>query len=115
MDENLNIIRPKQGIGSGKGSNMKSPTGGKGKTNNPAGRPKGTGNKVSTKNLFKSLEKAIGIPFEDQLAINYFNAIKAEDRSTILAYDRMFINKLIADAKPDEDKPEDQPLPWNGD
>jgi hypothetical protein len=115
MDENINNNKPKQGPGSGKGSNMKALPGEKGKTNNPAGRPKGTTNKVSIRTLIKSVQQATGMSFEDRLSLNYQNAINAEDRAIILAYDRLLVSKLIADAKPEDDKPEDKPLPWQGD
>lgn len=62
-----------------------------------AGRPKGSGNKVSLGQLLDELELAAGKPYEKQLATNYANAIFREDWGKVSEYDRAFLNKIVAD------------------
>jgi len=61
------------------------------------GRPKGTGNKLSVKSLLAQLSDTVGKPYEQQLAENYRDAILSEDRKVIMAYDNLFLSKLLAD------------------
>lgn len=64
---------------------------------NPNGRPKGTGNKLSVKSLLSQLSDTVGVPYEQQLAENYRDAIVSQDTKLIYAYDNLFLSKLLAD------------------
>ena len=61
------------------------------------GRPRGTHNKLSIKSLLAQLNDTVGKPYEQQLAENYREAILSEDRKVIMAYDNLFLSKLLAD------------------
>lgn len=61
------------------------------------GRPAGTANKLSIKSLLNQLSDTVGLPYEQQLAQNYKEAILSGDRKIILAYDNLFLSKLLAD------------------
>ena len=69
----------------------------KGKTNNPNGRPKGSGNKISGASIIAAIEKYAGKSYEEQLAQNYAVCVKTDDRAMIAKYDQMFLNKVIGD------------------
>jgi hypothetical protein len=61
------------------------------------GRPKGSINKLTVKALLAELSDTVGKPYEQQLAENYREAIVAQDRKLIHAYDNLFLSKLLAD------------------
>lgn len=69
----------------------------KGKTNNPNGRPKGSGNKISGATILASVEKYAGEKFEDLLAQGYIESIQQHDKPTRLQYEKMFLSKVVAD------------------
>lgn len=62
-----------------------------------SGRKKGTTNKISGATILQSVEKYCGEKFEDLLAQGYFDSIKNEDKVTRLQYEKMFLNKVVAD------------------
>lgn len=62
-----------------------------------AGRPKGSGNKVSIDSLMEDIEKTIGKSYTEQLASNYSNAINRSDWARVENYDKAFLNKLVSD------------------
>jgi hypothetical protein len=69
----------------------------KGKTNNPNGRPKGSGNKISGVSIIAAIEKYAGKSYEEQLAQNYAVCVAADDRAMIAKYDQIFLSKVVGD------------------
>lgn len=68
------------------------------KSNNPAGRPVGATGRITAGILLQSIAKySDGISFTDLLADGYIQSIKKQDTQLRLAYERMFLNKVIAD------------------
>jgi hypothetical protein len=72
-------------------------TGTRGGARPGAGRPKGTGNKLSGESILKALEDQTGVPYAEQLANNYIDALASNDRSMIHQYDKLFLSKVVAD------------------
>ncbi len=62
-----------------------------------AGRKPGSTNKISAQAIIDSLEHHLGIPYEDQLALNYLDALQHNDRTLRASYDRLFLGKIVAD------------------
>ena len=62
-----------------------------------AGRKPGTTNKISAQAIIDRLEHHLGIPYEDQLALNYLDALQQNDRTLRASYDRLFLGKIVAD------------------
>ena len=62
-----------------------------------AGRPKGSTNKVKMEELLANIEMKTGVPYAEQLANNYADAIQREDWRMVNDYDRAFLNKVMAD------------------
>lgn len=62
-----------------------------------AGRKPGSTNKISAQAIIDSLETHLGIPYEDQLALNYLDALQQNDRTLRASYDRLFLGKIVAD------------------
>jgi hypothetical protein len=62
-----------------------------------AGRKKGGTNKISADKILKSIEDTCGKPFEELLAQGYYSSIINQDVNTRLQYEKMFINKVVAD------------------
>lgn len=62
-----------------------------------AGRPAGSSNKISAQAIIDRLEHHLGIPYEDQLALNYLDALSQNDRTLRASYDRLFLGKIVAD------------------
>lgn len=62
-----------------------------------AGRKAGTTNKISGVSILASVEHYTGERFEDLLAQGYADSINHNDKSTRLAYEKMFLNKVVAD------------------
>jgi hypothetical protein len=60
-----------------------------------AGRPKGSGNKLTVDKLLASIDLAMGQPLEEVIANNY---IKAQaDPKLSFQYEQLFLNKVMAD------------------
>jgi hypothetical protein len=60
-----------------------------------AGRPKGSGNKLTVDRLLASIDTAMGQPLEEVIANNY---IKAQaDPKLSFQYEQLFLNKVMAD------------------
>lgn len=62
-----------------------------------AGRKPGTTNKISAQAIIDSLEHHLGVPYADQLAMNYLDALAQNDRTLRASYDRLFLGKIVAD------------------
>lgn len=62
-----------------------------------SGRKKGTTNKISGVTILESVEKYCGQKFEDLLAQGYFDSIQNNDKPTRIQYEKMFLNKVVAD------------------
>lgn len=62
-----------------------------------AGRPAGSSNKISAQAILDSLEHHLGVPYADQLAMNYLDALSHHDRNLRASYDRLFLSKVVAD------------------
>lgn len=62
-----------------------------------SGRPAGTSNKISGVTILASVEKYSGERFEDLLAQGYVESIESGDKPTRLQYEKMFLNKVVAD------------------
>ena len=74
---------------------VKSP--GRGGARPGSGRPRGSTNKIRLEDLFNSIESETGQSFEIQLAQNYSGAIQREDWGKVMEYDKVFLNKIVAD------------------
>lgn len=75
-------------------NNQKKSTGG---ARPGAGRKPGTTNKISGVTILASVERASGEKFEDLLAQGYWDSIQQGDKATRLQYEKMFLNKVVAD------------------
>jgi hypothetical protein len=62
-----------------------------------AGRPKGSLNKISGGDILDSLENVLGIPYAEQLALNYRDALYSGDVNLKEKYDRLILSKVVAD------------------
>lgn len=62
-----------------------------------AGRPKGSTTKITLEGLLDELGKAAGVPYEQQLAQNYNQALLRGDWATVRDYDKAFLTKIVAD------------------
>ena len=62
-----------------------------------AGRPKGSTNKITAKDLLESIHAVIGKPFELLIAEGYAESIRDGDKTSRVAYEKMFMNKLVQD------------------
>ena len=62
-----------------------------------AGRPVGTPNKMSAKKLLESIELVVGKPFDILIAEHYKEAMDTKDKKSVLAYDKMFMSRLVQD------------------
>lgn len=62
-----------------------------------AGRKPGTTNKISGATILTSVEHYTGERFEDLLAQGYAEAIDNRDTMVRLAYEKMFLSKVVAD------------------
>ena len=61
------------------------------------GRPKGTPNRLSALTLLDSIKKYTGNNFADLVAQGYNDSIINKDTATRLQYEKMLINKVVAD------------------
>ena len=55
--------------------------------------------KLTPSAIIESLERVTGESYADRLAANYREAVLNEDAETILAYDRLFIGKLVQEER----------------
>jgi hypothetical protein len=62
-----------------------------------SGRPKGSTNKITLETLVQSLDKEIGMSFEERIARNYHDAIMRQDWHAVKDYDKAFLSKIVAD------------------
>ena len=60
-----------------------------------AGRPRGSGNKLTIDKLLQSIDNKLGQPLEDQIAENYVRA--QSDPKLAHSYEQLFLNKVMAD------------------
>jgi hypothetical protein len=60
-----------------------------------AGRPKGSGSKLTIDKLLTSIDTKLGQPLEDQIADNYVRSLT--DPKLAHSYEQMFLNKVMAD------------------
>lgn len=60
-----------------------------------AGRPKGSGNKLTVDRLLASIDVAMGQPLEEVIANNYIKA--QSDPKLSFQYEQLFLNKVMAD------------------
>jgi hypothetical protein len=60
-----------------------------------AGRPKGSGNKLTIDKLMAAVDTKLGQPLEDQIAENYVRSLS--DPKLAHSYEQMFLNKVMAD------------------
>jgi hypothetical protein len=62
-----------------------------------SGRPKGGGNKVTAQDLLDAAQRQLGRPFVESLMEGYVNSITLDDRKTRVIYEKMIIDKVVAD------------------
>jgi len=62
-----------------------------------AGRPKGSGNKVTVQDLIDQAQQTIGKPFVQSLIEGYHDTILNGDRRTRVIYEKMIMDKVLAD------------------
>ena len=60
-----------------------------------AGRPRGSGNKLTIDKLLQSIDTKLGQSLEDQIAENYVRSLS--DPKLAHSYEQMFLNKVMAD------------------
>ena len=60
-----------------------------------AGRPKGSGTKLTIEKLLSAIDNKLGVSLEDQIAQNYVEALA--DKKLAFQYEQMFLNKVMAD------------------
>ena len=73
----------------------KQPSSGRGGARPGAGRPKGSGSKLTIDKLLQSIDNKLGQPLEDQIAENYVRSLS--EPKLAHAYEQMFLNKVMAD------------------
>jgi hypothetical protein len=62
-----------------------------------AGRPKGSGNKVTVQDLIDQAQQTIGKPFVQSLIEGYHDTILNGDRKIRVIYEKMIMDKVLAD------------------
>ena len=62
-----------------------------------AGRPKGSGNKVTVQDLIDQAQQTIGKPFVQSLIEGYHDTILNGDRKIRVMYEKMIMDKVLAD------------------
>lgn len=62
-----------------------------------AGRPKGSGNKVTAQDLLEAAEAKLGRPFVESLVEGYVKSIDENNNKLRVIYEKMIIDKVIAD------------------
>ena len=62
-----------------------------------SGRPRGSTHKIKIDDLMQSIEGQVQMPYAERLALNYSVAIDRSDWGSVRDYDKVFLNKLVAD------------------
>ena len=62
-----------------------------------AGRPKGSGTKVTALELLETAEKKLGKPFVESLVEGYMKSISENNNKLRVMYEKMIIDKIISD------------------
>lgn len=62
-----------------------------------AGRPRGSGNKVTVQDLIDQAQQTIGKPFVQSLIEGYHDTIINGDRKIRVMYEKMIMDKVLAD------------------
>lgn len=62
-----------------------------------AGRPKGSGNKITAQDLIDTANQVIGKPFVVSLFEGYKDSIMSNDKKVRVMYEKMIIDKVVAD------------------
>ena len=62
-----------------------------------AGRPKGSGTKVTALELLEAAEKKLGKPFVESLVEGYMKSISENNNKLRVMYEKMIIDKVVAD------------------
>ena len=62
-----------------------------------AGRPRGSGNKITAQDLIDTANKVIGKPFVVSLFEGYQDSIINGDKKIRVMYEKMIIDKVVAD------------------
>ena len=74
--------------------NQKQPKSGRGGARPGSGRPKGSTDKVSVDQILHSLEHHSGQTYAEVLATDFMAARTANDRSTVMKYHNLILNKV---------------------
>lgn len=61
------------------------------------GRPKGSGNRLTAKDILESIHGETGRSFAELLAEGYHDCIREGDRVNRIQYEKMFLSKVVAD------------------
>jgi hypothetical protein len=64
-----------------------------------SGRPKGGGNKVTAQDLLDAAQAQLGRPFVESLMSGYIESITQNDRKIRVIYEKMIIDKVVADRR----------------
>jgi hypothetical protein len=62
-----------------------------------AGRPKGSTAKVTAQDLIEAADRQLGKPFVESLMEGYVNSITQNNNKVRIMYEKMIIDKVIAD------------------
>lgn len=62
-----------------------------------AGRPKGSGNKITAQDLITAAEQVIGKSFVESLMEGYRQSIEERNTRVRVTYERLILDKVIAD------------------
>ena len=62
-----------------------------------AGRPKGSGNKVTAQDLLDAAQQVVGKPFVISLMEGYAQSIDENNNKIRVIYERMVLDKIVAD------------------
>jgi len=75
----------------------KSKTPSRGGARQGAGRPRGSTNKITMDNILANLDHHLGVPYAEQIAINYATALNRSDWAGVRDYDKVLLGKVVAD------------------
>ena len=62
-----------------------------------AGRPKGSGNKITAQDLIDAAQQVVGKPFVISLMEGYAKSIDENNNKVRVMYERMVLDKIVAD------------------
>lgn len=62
-----------------------------------AGRPKGSGNKITAQDIIDEAAKVVGKPLITSIMEGYSKSILENNNKLRMTYERMFLDKVIAD------------------